>query len=90
MCEEERDLVALILLSFGCLVIVNFLWLVLAVPRVGLQFVIVVVPDHTHLLFSIHKSGLPHLLQNSCRQKIFVQSMTMKSVISKNNERIRV
>ena len=27
-------------------------WLFLAVPRVFLQFVIVVFPDHTHLLFS--------------------------------------
>ena len=27
-------------------------WLFLAVPWVSLQFVIVVFPDHTHLLFS--------------------------------------
>ena len=26
-------------------------WLYLAMPRVSLQFVIVVLPDHTHLLF---------------------------------------
>ena len=43
-------LVVLPLLSFGCLVTVNVLHLFLGVPRVGLHFVIVVFPDHTHLL----------------------------------------
>ena len=42
------ELVALLLLSFGCLVTVNVLWLFL---RVGLQCVIVVFPDYAHLLF---------------------------------------
>ena len=44
-------LVALLLLSFGCLVTVNVLWLFLTMPWVGLQFVSVVFPDHTPLLF---------------------------------------
>ena len=38
-------------LSSWCLVIVG--WLFLAVPQVSLQFVIVVFPDHTHLLLII-------------------------------------
>ena len=29
----------------------NVLWLFLAVPCIGLQCMIVLVPDHTHLLF---------------------------------------
>ena len=45
----KRELVALLGLSSWCLVIV--VWLFLAVPWVCLQFVIVVIPDHTHLLF---------------------------------------
>ena len=45
----KRELVALLSLSFWCLVIV--VWLFLAVPWVCLQFVIVVFLDHTHLLF---------------------------------------
>ena len=45
----KRELIALLSLSSWCLVIV--VWLFLAVPWVCLQFVIVVVPDHTHLLF---------------------------------------
>ena len=45
----KRELVALLSLSSWCLEIV--VWLFLAVPRVCLQFVIVVFPDHTHLLF---------------------------------------
>ena len=35
---RKRELVALLLLSFGCLVVVNVLWLFLTVPLVGLQF----------------------------------------------------
>ena len=45
----KRELVALLSLSSWCLVIV--VWLFLAVPMVCLQFVIVVFPDHTYLLF---------------------------------------
>ena len=42
----KRGLIALLDLSFWCLVVVG--WLFLAVPRGCLQFVIVVFPDHTH------------------------------------------
>ena len=45
----KRELIALLNLSSWCLVMVEQLFLV--VPRGGLQFVIVVLPDHTHLLF---------------------------------------
>ena len=45
----KRELIALINLSSWCLVIVERLFL--PVPRGCLQFVIVVFPDHTHLLF---------------------------------------
>ena len=44
----KRELVALLNLSSWCLVMVERLFL--AVPRGCLQFVIVVFPDHTHLL----------------------------------------
>ena len=49
--KRKRELVALLLLSYGYLVTVNVLWLFLMVQWVGLQCVIVVFPDHTHLLF---------------------------------------
>ena len=45
----KRELIALLNLSSWCLVMVERLFL--TVPRGGLQFVIVVFPDHTHLLF---------------------------------------
>ena len=45
----KRELIALLNLSSWCLVMVERLFL--AVPPVCLQFVIVVFPDHTHLLF---------------------------------------
>ena len=45
----KRELIALLNLSSWCLVMVERLFL--AVPQGCLQFVIVVFPDHTHLLF---------------------------------------
>ena len=61
----KRELIALLNLSSWCLVMVEPLFL--AVPRGCLQFVIVVFPDHTHLLFlmtlivlaPVSKFGLP-------------------------------
>ena len=47
----KRELFALLNLSSWCLVMVERLFL--AVPRGCLQFVIVVFPDHTHLLFLV-------------------------------------
>ena len=49
----KRELVALLNMSSWCLVMVERLFL--AVPRGCLQFVIVVFPDHPHLLFLISK-----------------------------------
>ena len=45
---RKRELVSLLLLSFGCLVTVNVLWIFFTVTWVGLQFAIVVFSDHTH------------------------------------------
>ena len=47
----KRELIALLNLSSWCLVMVERLFL--AMSRGCLQFVIVVFPDHTHLLFLI-------------------------------------
>ena len=49
----KRELVALLNLSSWCLVMVK--WLFLTVPRDCLWFVIVIFPDHTHLLFFINR-----------------------------------
>ena len=49
--KRKRKLVALLLLSYRCIVTINVLWLFLTMPWVGLQCVIVVFPDHTYLLF---------------------------------------
>ena len=45
----KRELVALLNLSSWCLVMVQRLFL--AVPRGCLRFVILVFPDHVHILF---------------------------------------
>ena len=55
----KRELVALLNLSSWCLVIVERLFL--AVPRGCLRFVIVVFPDHTHLLFILSYYIYKHL-----------------------------
>ena len=47
----KRELIALLILSSLCLLMVERFFL--AVPGGCLQFVIVVFPDHTHLLFFI-------------------------------------
>ena len=47
----KREPIALLDLSSWCLVMVERLFL--AMPRGCLQFVIVVFPDHTHLLFLV-------------------------------------
>ena len=54
----KRELVVLFCVSSWCLVIA--VWLFLEVPRVCLQFVIVVFPDHTQLLL------LHARLRNNC------------------------
>ena len=51
--KRKKKLMALLLLSYRCIVNINVLWLFLMVPWVGLQYVAVVFPDHTHLLFAI-------------------------------------
>ena len=63
----KRELVALLGLSSWCLVIV--VWLFLAVSWVCLQFLIVVFPGHTHLLFlyiidTFHESSSPYIEEN--------------------------
>ena len=42
---------------------VGVLWPFLTVPWVGLQCVIVVFPDHTHLLFYKQTSRLSHIIR---------------------------
>ena len=58
---EKRELIALLNLSSWCLVMVEQLFL--AVLRGCLQFVIVVFPDHTHLL---------SLVRNNCYNLIYL------------------
>ena len=52
----KRELIVLLNLSSWCLVMVERLFL--AVPQGCLQFVIVVFPDHTHLLFCYYPIGI--------------------------------
>ena len=61
--KRKRMLVALLLLSYRCIVSINVLWLFLVVPWVGRQCVIVVFPDHTHLLWSIYHPLLVQMLK---------------------------
>ena len=56
----KRELVALLNLSSWCLMMVERLFL--AVPWGCLRFVVVVFPDHTHLLFFIVRAQKTKML----------------------------
>ena len=70
----KRELVALLSLSSWCLVIV--VWLFHSVPWVCLQFMIVVFPDPTHVLFlsaqidGIHDRGSRFVAELETAKKI--------------------
>ena len=69
----KRELIALLDLSSWCLMMVERLFLVM--PRGCLQFVIVVFPDHTHLLFFIyhgskHNEPLSILVHIVCKYRL--------------------
>ena len=76
---RKRELVALLNLSSWCLVMVERLFL--AVPWGCLRFVIVVFPDHTHLLFCNDKNAfllLNNLNDINCGH---VRKCVMRSII---------
>ena len=64
---RKSELVALLNLSSWCLMMVE--WLFLAVPRGCLRFVIVVFPDHTHLLLLTNDANTIDLCFNVSLQK---------------------
>ena len=53
--KRKRKLVAMLLSSYRYVVAINFMWLTM--PWTGLQYVIVVFPDHIHLFFVIKPTG---------------------------------
>ena len=73
----KRELIALLNLSSWCLVMVERLFL--AVPRGCLQFVIVVFPDHTHLLFfyTLSKLGFASDVDNTENLRRIVKRLPM-------------
>ena len=65
--KRKRKLVVLLLLSHRCFVTTYVLWPFLMVPWVGLQYVIVVFPDHTHLLFDCtFRAVMVRAIEGSC------------------------
>ena len=72
----KRELIALLNLSSWCLVMVERLFL--AVPRGCLQFVIVVFPDHTHLLFLTVKSKVISVLRDICNTQLTIDNHCAK------------
>ena len=63
----KRELVAFLSLFSRCLLMV--VWLFLAVPWVCLWFVIVVFPDHTHLVFFIYAKIYLHVNSHYLRSR---------------------
>ena len=50
--KRKRKLVGLLIRPYICIVTIHVLWPFLTVPLVGLQCMILMFPDHTHLLFA--------------------------------------
>ena len=65
----KRELIALLNLSFWCRVMVERLFL--TVPRGCLQFVIVVFPDHTHLLFLYFEQAFCHKVFSDINHSVY-------------------
>ena len=63
-----------LLLSYRCIVILNVMWLFPTVPWVGLQYVIVVFPDHTHLLLLNRNGGVIHFAEKAGEKITFYQA----------------
>ena len=75
--KRKRKLVSLIILSYRCIVTINVLWLYVTVPWVGLQYVIVVFPDHTHFLANNDKMReIKKTLHDSIRIAEYVNGVT--------------
>ena len=66
---------AMLVWSLECLVTVNDLWLYLTVPWVGLQFGIMVFPDHTHLLFQtrVIDFGVANIFIRTCTGQTLIR-----------------
>ena len=75
----KRKLVALLSLSSWCLVTV--VWLFLMVPRVCLQFVIVVFPDHTHYFSFMSFYGIIQYSKNLSKTSIILP-LTLHAYLS--------
>ena len=78
----KRELVALLSLSSWCLMTV--VWLFLAVPWVCLQFVIVVFPAHTHLLFILTDLPILSLILPFCRLLMFFNINFFEKIFQDN------
>ena len=78
----KRELITLLNLSSWCLVMVERLFL--AVPRGCLQFVIVVFPDHTHLLFLASRTPVESL-DKPCDSTIIFEALPGKLDIKRHS-----
>ena len=66
--KRKRKQVTLLLLSYRRIVTINVLWLFLMAPWFGLRCVILVFPDHTHLLFKVTKETLQAVFPETSSQ----------------------
>ena len=78
----KRKLVVLPCLSSLCLTAVIILWLFLRVPWVGLQCVIVVFPEHTHLFFCKYQKILFLIIISSDLQTRYSNQKLPYDVVS--------
>ena len=79
----KRELIALLRLSYLCPVVV--VWLFLEVPWVCLQVVIVVFPDHTHLLFLFRNSMAAQCVCVCCVMFTYTNTTVVANAYLKNS-----
>ena len=86
----KRELIALLNLSSWCLVMVERLFL--AVPWGCLQFVIVVFPDHTNLLFFLifEKNKELYFMRIVCQQAILMKYYALFVIFDKATKLLEI
>ena len=71
--KRKRELVALLLLSYGSLIAVNVLWLFPDGAAGWSAVVIVVFPNHTHLFF---ETNISRVINAKCFYPLLLESLS--------------
>ena len=79
--KRKRKLAVLLLLCYRCIVTINFPWLFLTVPWVGLQCLVVVFLDHIHFFIGkkVSLEYAPVLYDTKIGNLMYVEDLVLLS-----------